>query len=166
MKIFQLLLSFISIAFLSACNKAIVNFTSDIPGARLSGLSIDGKYVEHDTPAYWSFYAPDVSVKNCVVVKTPTVDWSDGDRIEPFDLTLCGVQSSFEFKKSSSKNRFHFQYETNSNAVKSAPTTTNFLKKEDVKISLDLFKNQCKELGFKTGSKEFGNCVLKLNEIK
>jgi len=45
--------------------------------------------------------------------------------------------------------------------------------KEDLKserqkqgVPLDGFKNQCKELGFKVGSTDFGNCVLQLNEIK
>jgi hypothetical protein len=45
--------------------------------------------------------------------------------------------------------------------------------KEDLKserqkqgVPLDEFKNQCRELGFKVGSTDFGNCVLQLNEIK
>lgn len=45
--------------------------------------------------------------------------------------------------------------------------------KEDLKaekqkqgVPLDGFKAQCKELGFKDGSTDFGNCVLQLNEDK
>jgi len=45
--------------------------------------------------------------------------------------------------------------------------------KEDLKVErqkqrvpLDAFKTQCKELGFKIGSTDFGNCVLQLNEAK
>lgn len=45
-------------------------------------------------------------------------------------------------------------------------------EKEDLKakalkeVNLGEFKTQCKELGFKVGTPDFGNCVLKLNEIK
>lgn len=45
--------------------------------------------------------------------------------------------------------------------------------KEDLKaerqkqgVPLDGFKAQCKELGFKVGSTDFGNCVLQLNDTK
>lgn len=43
------------------------------------------------------------------------------------------------------------------------------LKAERLKkggVSLDEYKIKCQKLGFKTGSKEFGDCVLELNEIK
>lgn len=33
-------------------------------------------------------------------------------------------------------------------------------------LSLDGFKSQCKQLGFKVGTPDFGNCVLQLNEAK
>ena len=33
-------------------------------------------------------------------------------------------------------------------------------------LSLEEFKTQCKVLGFKEGSQDFGNCVLELNESK
>ena len=33
-------------------------------------------------------------------------------------------------------------------------------------LSLEGFKAQCKELGFKKGTQDFGNCVLELNEAK
>jgi len=39
-------------------------------------------------------------------------------------------------------------------------------KKEAQSVPLNEFKAQCQELGFKLGSKEFGNCVLELNEAK
>jgi hypothetical protein len=38
--------------------------------------------------------------------------------------------------------------------------------KEAQKVPLDKFKAQCKELGFKTGTPDFGNCVLELNDAK
>jgi hypothetical protein len=33
-------------------------------------------------------------------------------------------------------------------------------------INLENFKAQCKELGFKVGTQDFGNCVLELNDAK
>ena len=40
------------------------------------------------------------------------------------------------------------------------------LKKESLGVPLNDFKIQCKELGFKEGTTDFGNCVLQLNEGK
>jgi hypothetical protein len=37
---------------------------------------------------------------------------------------------------------------------------------EAEKVPLDKFKAQCKELGFKVGTQDFGNCVLELNDAK
>ena len=39
-------------------------------------------------------------------------------------------------------------------------------RKEAQGVPLNEFKAQCQELGFKLGSKEYGNCVLELNEAK
>ena len=33
-------------------------------------------------------------------------------------------------------------------------------------LNLEEFKDQCKQLGFKAGTTDFGNCVLQLNEAK
>jgi hypothetical protein len=38
--------------------------------------------------------------------------------------------------------------------------------KKATSSNLDEFKVQCKELGFRTGTQDFGNCVLQLNESK
>ena len=37
---------------------------------------------------------------------------------------------------------------------------------ENTSINLEQYKTQCKELGFKAGTQDFGNCVLQLNEGK
>ena len=38
--------------------------------------------------------------------------------------------------------------------------------KKTTSVNLDEFKAQCKALGFKAGTQDFGNCVLQLNEGK
>ena len=40
------------------------------------------------------------------------------------------------------------------------------MPKKTTSVNLDEFKAQCKELGFKAGTQDFGNCVLELNEGK
>ena len=44
--------------------------------------------------------------------------------------------------------------------IKSEPT------KQNQSVNLEEFKVQCKALGFKVGTTDFGNCVLQLNEAK
>jgi hypothetical protein len=39
-------------------------------------------------------------------------------------------------------------------------------EKQKQRTSLDDFKIKCQSLGFKVGSKDFGDCVLELNDIK
>jgi hypothetical protein len=40
------------------------------------------------------------------------------------------------------------------------------MPKKTTSVNLDEFKAQCKALGFKAGTQDFGNCVLQLNEGK
>ena len=40
------------------------------------------------------------------------------------------------------------------------------MPKKTTSVNLDKFKAQCKALGFKAGTQDFGNCVLQLNEGK
>ena len=40
------------------------------------------------------------------------------------------------------------------------------MPKKTTSVNFDEFKAQCKELGFKAGTQDFGNCVLQLNEGK
>ena len=40
------------------------------------------------------------------------------------------------------------------------------MPKKTTSVNLDEFKAQCKALGFKAGTQDFGNCVLQLNESK
>lgn len=53
---------------------------------------------------------------------------------------------------------------SNLNAIQAQETLNAERQKQ--RVPLDGFKNQCKELGFKAGSTDFGNCVLQLNETK
>ncbi len=40
------------------------------------------------------------------------------------------------------------------------------MPKKTTSVNLDEFKAQCKELGFKVDTQDFGNCVLELNDAK
>lgn len=40
------------------------------------------------------------------------------------------------------------------------------IEKQSPSIDLDVYKSQCKDLGFKVGTPGFGNCVLELNDAK
>ena len=40
------------------------------------------------------------------------------------------------------------------------------MPKKTTSVNLVEFKVQCKELGFKAGTQDFGNCVLELNDAK
>ena len=45
-------------------------------------------------------------------------------------------------------------------------TLTNKPIKSSSGVNLEPFKTQCKQLGFKIGTTDFGNCVLELNDAK
>ena len=51
-------------------------------------------------------------------------------------------------------------------AVSPSIPPPNELQIKPISIDLEGFKDQCKKLGFKAGTTDFGNCVLQLNEGK
>lgn len=129
--------------------QATVTFYSDPPGAYITGNNYgNGAYYQKPLPSemYWSLSKlPKGFPSNCATVTTPTVTWPDGIRQEPQNITLCSMNATYTFRKPV-ENRIPYTPPIKSGA------------------SLDDAKAKCKDLGFKSGTDEFGKCVLQLSK--
>ena len=90
---------------------------------------------------------------------------------EGFDALMIKVNERID--SYSNLNGSHVQQSINNNnneciqpSTSATSTTPVPPVTKEKPLSLEGFKTQCKELGFKVGSADYGNCVLELNETK
>jgi hypothetical protein len=128
--------------FLFGCASSSVIYTSEPPGAFISGRYENGASFSFNLPKDLSY---DLEAGNgkCGNVNTPTATWPDGVTLSPTVITLCNQKNSWVFRK---------------------PAQKQFVPDVPAKVvpSIDDAKTKCNQLGFKVGSEAFGNCVLRL----
>lgn len=131
-----------AVFFLYGCASSNVIYTSEPPGAFISGRYGNGDPYSFNLPKDIA-YDFDAGNGRCTTVSTPSATWPDGVTLSPTVIRICNQRNSWVFKKPVQK-----QFVPDIPA-KAAP-------------SIDDAKAKCNQLGFKVGSEAFGNCVLRL----
>lgn len=136
------LILLIAIFFLYGCASSTVIYTSEPPGAFISGRYGDGEPFSFNLPKDLS-YNFDAGNGKCTNVNTPAATWPDGVTLSPTLITICSQRNSWVFKK---------------------PVQNQFKPDMPAKVppSTDDAKTKCNQLGFRVGTEAFGNCVLRL----
>jgi hypothetical protein len=83
----------------------------------------------------------------CSDIFTPTVRWADGTTLGPEKICLIYLESEYTLIKPISSPKV---------PAYQAPKSSGF--------GIDEAKKKCVDLGFKSGTEGFGNCVLKLSK--
>jgi hypothetical protein len=128
--------------FLYGCASSTVVYTSEPPGAFISGRHSNGFSYSFNLPKDLA-YDLDVGNGKCGNVNAPAATWPDGVTLPPTVITICNQRNSWVLKK---------------------PVQKQFVPDIPAKVapSIDDAKTKCNQLGFKVGSEAFGNCVLRL----
>jgi hypothetical protein len=122
-------------------------YKSDPPGAIISGSQHGGGTFSYYTPMKLSY--PDLRIANtCLEIPSPSVRWPDGTSLPSTKLRLCHTNSEYTFSKPAPPQTFQ-------PAIQAKPAIT---------VDIDDAKAKCVDLGFKSGTEGFGNCVLKLSK--
>ncbi len=142
--------------FLVGC-AANVTYYSDPPGALINWTDSNGRYGQKQAPVLLEHPSTD-AYKNggCMTIKSPTATWPDGVTTKPVLLELCRE------KNRSNMWTYVFQKPTVTNFSGSTPPTTQ--QRSNSASDMEGAKKKCADLGFKTGTESFGNCVLKLSK--
>lgn len=141
MKTFLLLL----LLLLAGCAPTVL-YKSDPPGAIISGSQPSGAAYSYYTPMKLSY--PDLVLSNtCLEIPSPSVRWPDGVSLSSTKLRLCHKDSEYTFIKPATSYQ--------APAYQPLPSPT---------VGIDDAKKKCADLGFKSGTETFGNCVLKLSK--
>ncbi|WP_216185611.1 hypothetical protein [Polynucleobacter sp. MWH-HuK1] len=91
---------------------------------------------------------PDLVITNtCLEIQSPNVRWPDGVSLASTKLRLCHKDSEYTFSKPVSVYQ--------APAYQPSPPAT---------VGMDDAKKKCADLGFKSGTEAFGNCVLRLSK--
>lgn len=123
-----------------------VMYKSDPPGAIISGSQHGGGTFSYYTPMKLSY--PDLLIANtCLEIPSPSVRWPDGTGLPSERLRLCHKDSEYTFSK---------PLPTYQAPVYQPPLSPA--------VGMDDAKKKCADLGFKSGTETFGNCVLKLSK--
>jgi hypothetical protein len=97
----------------------------------------------------------------CASVKTPTIIWNDGTRLNPYLINVCGTHNDHYVTKPSQQLLNQNQQSTLQPVPLTSPTPTT---SQSNTVSIDEAKKKCTDLGFKTGTEGFGKCVLQLSK--
>lgn len=133
--------------FVTGCasNTSRITFHSNPPGAIIYSLDSTGTSFNHGvTPVTIGFSVPENL--DCASTNQVKAKWDNGQ---------TDIEQSFKVCKGQT-----YQHKFNRSVVggytpgTSSPSTG----------SIDQFKQQCQDLGFKPGTEKFGNCVLELNK--
>ena len=143
MKLFLPLL----LVLLTGCAPTVL-YKSEPPGAIISGNTPSGRF-SYNTPIDLTYptLANDFKEGFCTNILTPIATWPDGVMIPSKDVCLIHRKSEYTFVKPAQV------YQTPAYQPPSSPV-----------VGMDDAKKKCAELGFKSGTETFGNCVLKLSK--
>jgi hypothetical protein len=128
-------------------------YKSDPPGAYVSFINFSGGYTSSWTPVkiMYPFIKHDGSkINSGECIDTPVVIWPDGVTRQSYkfcELSLHGTE--LIFKKPSTPI--------------DATTQRNTVPVQQSSANMDDAKKKCSDLGSKTGTEGFGQCVLKLS---
>ena len=133
-----------AVFFLYGCASPSVTYTSEPPGAFISGRYQHGASYSFNLPKDIS-YDSDAGNGKCSNVNTPAATWPDGVTLASTVIRICHQRNSWVFKK---------------------PVQRQFIPDVPAKVtpSIDEAKVKCNQLGFKVGTEAFGNCVLRLSK--
>jgi hypothetical protein len=128
-------------------------YKSDPPGAYVSFINSSGSYTSSWTPVkiMYPFIKHDGSkISSDECIDTPIVTWPDGATRPSYKLCYPALHGGeLIFRKPSTPIDGTIQRNT-------APV-------QQSAINIDDAKKKCSDLGFKTGTEGFGQCVLKLS---
>lgn len=140
-----------SFFMLSACAPIAVTYKSDPPGATISGNRHGGGAFNLLAPATVTYPGLDnnfVGQKmECITIDSPSAHWPDGASVESTKLSLCYRNSEHTFRK----------------PMKPIIPQLN-QQSQAPNINLDDARKKCIDLGFKSGTEQFGKCVLQLSK--
>jgi hypothetical protein len=136
-------------AVIIGCAPTVI-YKSNPPGAVISGPAHGGGSFSYRTPHALQYPTLASSFKEgvCTTIQTPTVRWDDGVTLAPQNICLVHRDSEFTL-------------------VKPLPSQTlqpTIQTKPSIRIDITDAKAKCLDLGFKSGTEAFGNCVLKISK--
>lgn len=133
---------------LSGCAPTVL-WKSEPPGAIISGPAHGGGTFSYYTPMKMSYpdLAKDFKQGNCSDIFTPTVRWTDGTTLGPEKICLIYRESEHTLIKPIS-----------------SPKVPAYQAPKSSGVGIDDAKKKCADLGFKSGTETFGNCVLQLSK--
>lgn len=143
----------LSVTFITGC-AVTVTYQSEPPGAIIIGEAHGGGIFNYATPMKLSYPSAQETFNKgtCPVIMSPTARWPDGTTLDPVRLQLCHRDSVWILYKPAPKVTPNYQQNPQS------------YRSESSSVLLEDAKKKCTELGFKTGTEQFGKCVLQLSK--
>jgi hypothetical protein len=124
-------------------------YKSEPPGAIISGDAHGGGSFSYYTPMKLSYPGLTNGFREgaCPEVLSPSVRWPDGVSLPAIRLRICYRDGEYTFTKPAPTYQ--------APAYQPPPSAT---------VGINDAKKKCADLGFKSGTETFGNCVLKLSK--
>ncbi|MBU3582021.1 hypothetical protein ICN19_08325 [Polynucleobacter sp. AP-Capit-er-40B-B4] len=138
----------LALLLLAGCAPGVM-YKSDPPGAVISGDAHGGGSFAYNTPMRMIYPGLKDGFRGgvCPEIISPTARWPDGTTLPPQNLRICHRESEWTFVKPA--------------PIYQAPVSQQNQSKT---VGMDEAKKKCIDLGFKSGTNEFGKCVLQLTK--
>ena len=142
----------LAIVFLCGCAPTKITLRSDPPGAIISGDGTDGGFIQREpvnrvlARSQWTD-----SFKNggCMNMRAGKATWSDGSLLDVPTISICNKSENvYVYRK----------------PVAAVIQPQTYQSRSSNGMGIDEAKRACLDLGFKAGTQEYGNCVLKVSK--
>ena len=138
--------------FLCGCAPTKITLRSDPPGAIISGDGFDGTFIQREPVSRIlprSSWTDAFKNGGCMNMRAGKATWSDGSLLDVPTISICNTSNNvYIFRK----------------PIATVTTPPAYQSRPSGGMGIDEAKRACLDLGFKAGTQEYGNCVLKVSK--